>query len=78
MSELRTKNLGHDLRKLLSRALSERLPLEASAQHDIEALHEAHTEFWARYPKQDAKPVFVIEQFEPCARKLLEAVTKSI
>jgi hypothetical protein len=38
-------------------------------------LQEAHEKYWARYPKEDGKPVFTIEQFEPAVRELLSAVS---
>jgi hypothetical protein len=55
--------LGHDLKKLMTK---------------IELLKQAHKENWPRYPKQDARPVFTIEQFEPYVRELSDAVGKAI
>ena len=52
--------------------------LSPAVQSDIRLLHEAHAKFWHRYPKEDAKPVNTIEQFEFPARQLLDAVTAAV
>ncbi len=70
------KKFGHDLRTLLSSAASAGLPLGVLSYSEIELLDEAHRNFWARYPKEDGKPVFVIDQFEPYAVELLRHVAR--
>lgn len=72
---LRAADVRHSLKELLKRANSKGLSLSGRAQTDIELLDEAHKGFWSRYPKEDwTKPVYVIEQFEPAVRELLEQV----
>jgi HEPN domain len=75
--QLRTE-FGHDLTKLLSDAIAKGLILPVSAKEHIELLNEAHTRFWHRYPKEDGKPVFIIEQFEPSARELFDQVSEAV
>ena len=65
------KNFRHNLTALLEEAINKGLSLSDTAQKDIKALQEAHEKFWHRYPKEDAKPVLVIEQFEATAGELL-------
>jgi hypothetical protein len=57
------KTFGHDLTKLLDEAIRLGLTISPSAQSDIERLTEAHTEYLARYPKEAANRVLVIEYF---------------
>jgi HEPN domain-containing protein len=67
---------GHDLKKLLSEAINAGLPLGPLARGEIELLNEAHAKYWPRYPKEDSKPVFIIDPFEPYAAELIRAVAK--
>ena len=71
-AELRD-TLRHDLEKLLKEAIRFGLPIKSSVR-EIEKLNEAHTKYWARYPKEDAEPAFVIEQFEQSVEELFKAV----
>ena len=52
--------------------------MSATAQADIKLLQEAHEKFWHRYPKEDSKPVFTIDQFQPAARELLDNVAVAL
>lgn len=76
--DLKAKSVRHSINKLLTRATNKGLSLSAAVQSDIRLLHEAHEKFWHRYPKEDAKPVYTIEQFESPARQLLDAVTAAV
>ncbi len=77
-NELRANGETHNLAKLLARATKKGLALSASVQRDIGLLSEAHERFWHRYPKEDGKPVYTIEQFEPAARELLDTVAAAV
>lgn len=76
--ELRAKTVRHSINELLTRAVNKGLSLSSDVQSDIRLLHEAHEKFWHRYPKEDAKPVYTIEQFESPARQLLNAVNAAV
>jgi hypothetical protein len=76
--ELKAKVVRHSLTELLTRATNKGLSLSASAQKDIGLLNGAHEEFWHRYPKEDGKPVYTIDQFEPAARELLDTVAAAV
>jgi len=76
--ELKAKAVRHNINELLTRATNKGLSLNAAVQNDIRLLHEAHEKFWHRYPKEDAKPVYTIEQFETPARQLLDAITSAV
>jgi hypothetical protein len=73
-SKLRRKPYAHDLKRLLEEA--SRLDLRPSAltTKELGLLREAHVEFLPRYPTIEAKPVFIIDQFERAVIKLLCAV----
>jgi hypothetical protein len=77
-SELKAKAVRHSINELLTRATNIGLLLSPAVQSDIRLLHEAHEKYWHRYPMEEAKPVYVIEQFEPPARQLLDAVTAAV
>jgi hypothetical protein len=73
------KKFGHDLEKLLKEADTHGLVLSPQAHEDIEFLHTAHNNHWARYPKEDGTLIIVvIEEFEKTATELLEQVDKAI
>jgi hypothetical protein len=76
--DLKAKNVRHSLAELLTRAINKGLSLSASAQKDIGLLSEAHEEFWHRYPREEAKPVYTIDQFEPAVRELLDIVSTAV
>jgi hypothetical protein len=76
--ELKAKNVRHSLTELLMRATNKGLSLSATAQTDIGLLNEAHEEFWHRYPKENGKPTYTIDQFEPAARELLGTVAAAV
>jgi len=69
---------GHDLKRLLDESVELGLCIGPLTRTQIELLNEAHTKYWPRYPKQDAKPVFVIDQFEPSAQELFRAVSTAL
>jgi hypothetical protein len=75
--KLRSKKFGHDLKKLLRRAIKLGLPIE-SLTADIELLNEAHRNHWPRYPKLDARPVPTIDQFEIYVQEVFIAVCSAI
>lgn len=72
------KKFGHDLEKLLKHAEQCGLQLTPDTQEAIKCLAEAHIKYWARYPKEDANPVFVIEQFEWNVTELLQKVGQMV
>lgn len=76
--DLRAQGVRHSINELLTRATKKGLSLTPALQSDIGLLHEAHEKFWPRYPKEDAKPVYTIEQFESPVRHLLDAVTAAV
>ena len=71
--ELQDK-FGHELKELLDEADKLDLAISQSARCEIKLLDEAHRKHWARYPKEDATPVFVIKHFEPSVEELFDAV----
>ena len=79
--ELRKPPFGHKIEQLIAEALERGLNIGTRAESEIKLLHRAHARHWARYPRppqESGEPVFVIEDFEPYVRELLEAVSKSI
>ena len=58
-SDLQASAFRHNLKKLLAEAIKRGLALSSSARDEIELLDEAHAKFWHRYPRKEAKPVFV-------------------
>jgi hypothetical protein len=72
------KDFGHKIDPLMRAALDERLKIGVLAATEIMQLDEAHARHWPRYPRQEIKPVFVIEFFEPYVRELLLAISTSI
>jgi HEPN domain-containing protein len=76
--ELKAPKIRHSLKELLTEATNAGLLLSTSAQNDILLMDEAHEEFWHRYPKEDSKPVYTIEQFDSPARELLDAVSVAL
>lgn len=76
--ELKKMERRHNLVRLLTDAVNAGLEIGPLARGEIGMLSEAHSKFWHRYPKQDGKPVFVIDPFEPYAIELLEAVAVAI
>lgn len=76
--ELKDPKIRHSLKQLLSEATNAGLSLSASAQGHIALLNEAHEEFWHRYPREDGKPIYTIDQFEPVARELLDSVAAAV
>lgn len=57
------KSFGHDLTKLLDEASRLGLTVSPSTESEIEKLTEAHVKYFARYPKEAANRVLVIEHF---------------
>jgi hypothetical protein len=74
--QLRT-DFGHKIDPLMREALTRGLNIGVLAASEIMQLDEAHAKHWSRYPRQENKPVFVIEFFEPYVRELLQAVSIS-
>jgi hypothetical protein len=59
-------------------ALDKELQIGVLAASEIMQLDEPHAKHWPRYPREEGKPVFAIENFEPYVRELLETVSQSI
>jgi hypothetical protein len=57
------KTFGHDLTKLLNEASRLGLTISPSTESEIEKLTEAHVKYFARYPKETANRVLMIEHF---------------
>ena len=57
------KTFGHDLTKLLDEASRLGLTISPSAESEIDKLTDAHVKYFARYPKETANRVLVIEHF---------------
>ncbi len=76
--QLTQKTFRHSMTELITQAIDKGLSLTETTRDDIKRLHEAHEKYWHRYPKENAKPVFIIEQFEPAARELLDRVAATI
>jgi hypothetical protein len=57
------KTFGHDLTRLLDEAISLGLTISPSTENEIEKLCTAHVKYFARYPKETANRVLVIEHF---------------
>jgi hypothetical protein len=70
------KDFGHKLNQLVDEAVEKGLPLTTTTQEEIKHLNVAHTEFRHRYP--GVGPVYIIEQFIPAAKELLDAVSTAI
>jgi hypothetical protein len=75
--KLRTE-FGHKIDPLMRAALAKGLNIGVLAASELMQLDEAHTKHWPRYPREEGKPVFMIDSFEPYARELLQGVSKSI
>jgi hypothetical protein len=75
---LKSAAFRHNLKQLLSEAVNLGLPLGLLARTELEHLDNAHAEFWPRYPRPHAKPVFVIDPFAPYADELLRAVASRL
>jgi len=76
--QIRAQGVRHDVTKLLTEAVALGLKIGPLAHHELELLSQAHEEFWHRYPKQTADPVFIIDHFEPYVVELLKAVRLEI
>jgi hypothetical protein len=76
-AEIQNK-FGHNIEKLLCEAQSKGLQLPDKIASEILLLHEIHSKHWARYPKFNSKPVFVIEEFEASADALFSFVSQYI
>jgi hypothetical protein len=73
------RSFGHDLTKLLDEAIRLGLTISPSAQSDIEKFTDAHTEYLARYPKETANRVLVIEYFvDQQVEELFKAVRQKM
>lgn len=77
-SEVLRKRLGHKIAPLMKEAIANGLILPSSVAADIVMLDEAHRRHWARYPREEGTPVFVIDQFEPATAELLRTVARLI
>jgi hypothetical protein len=72
------KGFGHKIDPLMRAALCQGLQIGPLAATALMQLDEAHAKHWPRYPREEGKPVFAIESFEPYARELIQAVSKAI
>jgi hypothetical protein len=77
-ADLRKFDIRHDLEKLLESAETCGLQLTPETHEAIKRLARAHKQHWARYPNEDIRLVFVIEQFENNAAELFEQVRVAI
>jgi|SRR5215472_16412440 len=78
VSEAKLRRVGHKIDPLMRAALGKGLAIGVLAASELMLLDEAHAKHWPRYPRRENKPVFVIDAFEPYARKLLEEVSNAI
>jgi hypothetical protein len=69
---------GHKLDPLMREARCKVIKIGVLAASELMQLDEAHKKQWARYPREEGKPVFAIETFDPYAAELLRAVSISI
>jgi hypothetical protein len=82
--QLKKQGVRYNLRGLMRNAVRAGLSVKTETRSLIELLDEAHSGFWPRYPRghgnpTDArKPVFVIDQFSPAVRELLNSVADAI
>lgn len=74
MTEDELRNLGHHIRPLLKEAMGKGLGLPRRTRWSIALMDDMHAEHWARYPKNHAAPVLVIDQFFPAVDELFETV----
>jgi hypothetical protein len=63
-AKLRTE-FGHKIDPLMRAAICNGLNIGPLAATELMQLDEAHTKHWPRYPREEGKPVFAIESFEP-------------
>jgi hypothetical protein len=76
--EIKNPSLRHNLKELLEQAIQKGLPIGPCTRSELELLHDAHTKYWPRYPKQDANLVFILDPFEPYAVELLCSVATAL
>lgn len=74
MTEDELRGLGHNIRPLLKEAMFKSLGLSRRVRLHIALMDDMHAEHWARYPKNHAAPVLVIDQFIPAVDELFETV----
>jgi hypothetical protein len=77
-AKLRRKEFRHNIDRLMREALAKNLNIGVLAASQLMLLGEAHAKHWSRYPREQGKPVFTIDSFEPFARELLQGVSQSI
>jgi hypothetical protein len=76
--------LGHDLKKLMTDADAAGLSIKSDTRAMIGLLAEAHKKHWPRYPRGHGDPadagksVFIIDQFTPSAREILDSIAALI
>jgi len=76
--DLQNPRFGHKIEPLMNDAIKRGLKIDTSAADAIKRLDEAHRNYWARYPRLESGPIFVIEEFEPYVVELLRAVAGAI
>jgi hypothetical protein len=76
--DLQNPRFGHKIAPLMDDAIARGLKIDTSAAGAIKRLDEAHRNYWARYPRLESGPIFVIEEFEPYVVELLKAVAGAI
>ena len=77
--ELASKTYGHNLASLMTKAVELGLQFsKTDTMPNILLLNEAHTEYWPRYPRAKAKPVFVIDNFDADADDLFRSVSTAL
>jgi hypothetical protein len=76
--DLQNPSFGHKIAPLMDDAIVRGLKIGTSAADAIKRLDEGHRNYWARYPRLEGGPIFVIEEFEPYVVELLKAVAMAI
>ena len=78
-TELR-RDFAHKLDALMREALCKGLNGHVGilAAGELRLLDEAHKKHWARYPREERKPVLMIDNYEPYVAELLRGVSKAI
>jgi hypothetical protein len=74
------RKYGHDLVKLFQACKDEGLAFRDDDVRRLSWLNEPHTEYWARYPREDwsSGGVTVVEQLESNALNVLDLVHREI
>ena len=69
-----TRQYGHNIEKLIDRALEKNLLLSTNDIEHIRSLNEAHSQFWNRYPIEWSESIYIVDQNDSAIANLLKAV----